>query len=263
MRTVFVVTRAIPLAPLSDGFTAALRALGCNILNLPLIEYMLCKENASAIASVFQNDTGANSWCVFPSPNSVAACKALLENNGLGSAEFRNINFAVQGTGTAVALKSLFNRDPDLVPETFNAEGMLDALLGRLKPGDKITILGADEGRTVVADGLSGAGFLAEKIPTHVTLPRTPESEENRTFRELSRESLVWIFMSPSAVQAAKGFNSKNGTEYTSECLSLSIGPATTSECKKQGFLMVKEARSYSESGLLDLVKETLLELPE
>jgi uroporphyrinogen III methyltransferase/synthase len=59
---------------------------------------------------------------------------------------------------------------PALVPERFQAEGLLDALRPRLQPGEPVWHPRAEEAREVLDDGLRAAGALLTVTPCYRTV---------------------------------------------------------------------------------------------
>jgi len=91
-------------------------------------------------------------WLVFTSANGVQALLRRLRQTGRDLRHLGGVQLAVIGPATAAALRD-YHLEPDLMPETYNSEGLAAALRPRVA-GQRVLLARADRGRDV----LRGAG---------------------------------------------------------------------------------------------------------
>jgi uroporphyrinogen III methyltransferase/synthase len=109
------------------------------------------------------------------------------------------MRIAVVGAGTAEALAGHGLR-PALVPERFQAEGLLAALVPLLKPGEAVWHPRAEEARPVMEEGLSAAGAALAITPAYRAI--APPEGLGPVPEALRREAIGWIcFTSASTVR--------------------------------------------------------------
>jgi uroporphyrinogen III methyltransferase/synthase len=153
-----VVTRAREQA---SGLVERLAALGADVVELPAI--------AVVDSEPVDVDPAAYDWVVFTSVNAVdRVVPRLRDARAFGAARI-----AVVGTATAEAL-ARYTLVPDLVPERFVAESLVDAFPDG--PG-RVLVPQAADARPVLADGLRAKGWDVEVVAAYRTERVWPSDE--------------------------------------------------------------------------------------
>lgn len=141
-RTVLVVgTRSF-----TDRMTEALAEDNLKVTAFPCIDIIPQAEEIPEDLSDF-------GWLVFTSANGVSIFLKELARRRTDLRQLMHMKIACIGPGTARALEQT-HLYADLIPETFTSEGLAEALARAVKPGEKVLILRAAEGNTVLTKRL-------------------------------------------------------------------------------------------------------------
>ncbi|RME77163.1 MAG: uroporphyrinogen-III C-methyltransferase [Chloroflexi bacterium] len=228
-------------------FMAALRSLGAEPVAFPTIEIRPVEDTApldEAIRHISRYD-----WLVLTSANGVDAFWSRLAALGLDSRHLAAVQIAAIGPATAAAL-SRRSIVPDLVPEVYTAEGVLeafDALLGDLT-GRRFLLARADIARKTLTEGLLARGAAVDEFPAYRTVPvsggQTPPPAD------------IITFTSSSTVQ---GYVNCLGGRSPQEALRgaqvVCIGPITAATAKKLGLPVHAVAGEYTIEGILQTLQ--------
>ena len=186
-------------------------------------------------------------WLVFTSPNGVKIFLKNLFDGGRDSRALGGVKIAVIGPGTAEALKS-YGLKPDLTPDEYVAESLLEALKEKGVKGKKIILPRALDGRDVLPQGLTEAGAKVADLAVYKTvnpvwaepLPGTPD---------------LVTFTSSST---ASGLAALVPQEERKNYRAASIGPITTKTAKELGFPVIVEAEKSTVEHLVLAVARCL-----
>jgi uroporphyrinogen-III synthase len=247
-----VVTR--PVGPYAGGRKLASRLAesGCEVFELPLLRCVpvpLSEQDLQRLTDSF--DKREDTWLAFLSPTAVWVWRELVGANALLEQLTAEVCVAVQGSGTAEALRECFDRKPDFIPSIFIAEEFAKELSARLKTGQQVLVLQSADGRDVFAPTLASLGFKASSIITY-SLHAMPLAQETLSaYRNFVNDQTAVLFMSPSAVRAAaKALGGALGTDKV-----VSVGPITSQALKTAGFPVWREAQEHSEAGVVDVLQ--------
>jgi len=186
-------------------------------------------------------------WLVLTSVNGVSAFWDRLAHAGLDSRSLAGIKIAAIGPATAQALVQR-SVTPDLVPQVYTAEGVLEAF-DRLGPvaGQRFLLARADIARKTLAEGLVERGAQVDEFAAYRTVP--VESGV------LPAADIV-TFTSSSTVQ---GYVNCLGTRSAKQALQDSrvvcIGPITAGTAQDLGVPVAAVAEEYTIEGLLAALK--------
>jgi uroporphyrinogen III methyltransferase/synthase len=233
-----VVTRSRVQA----GRLAALLAeAGARVELLPLLEVVPPAEpNALQRAA---RELSAQ-WVVFTSANAVAAF-AGERTDPLPA----GVAVAAVGGATAEAARRA-GLDPDLVATDARAEGLLEALQERLRPGDRVLLPQASDARPVLGDALESRGVVVDRVVAYAK--RRPADSEARAQRLFAGTPLGWItFTSPSTVRGLSELLGADLERRRSELRAASIGPTTSAELRRSEIEPAAEAAVASAAGLV------------
>jgi uroporphyrinogen-III synthase len=243
-----VVTR--PVGAFSGGrtLTVSLEERGYQVFELPLLRSVSLPLSEEGHGKVIAESAAVKDlWLVFLSPTAVWVWKKLVgDDAALLNATSRAL-IAVQGSGTANAVRECFARKVDFVPTVFVAEEFAREFAQRVPKMVRVVVLQSADGRDVFAPTLASLGFSALSINTYQLQPEPVAAETLDKYREFVSDETVIIFMSPSAVRAAAGVLGPSlGTDKV-----LSVGPITSQALRVAGFPVWREAQEHSEAGVV------------
>ena len=177
-------------------------------------------------------------WLIFTSVNGVAPFMARLAQKGKDVRALAGLTICCIGPRTAEALTP-YGLRADVIPEQFQAEGVLDALADRPMEGARVMIPRALVAREILPDQLRARGAEVDVVPAYrtirptVAVDRLKEQLRGGVIDVLSFTSsstvrnFVELFASPQELQEAVG-----GT--TVAC----IGPITAGTAREAGFVV-------------------------
>ncbi len=231
----FLVTRPhARAAALCEG----LRALGGEAVELPVTEQRLLPD-AELLELWYSR------WLVFTSPSGVDLFFELLKRRRVDVRRLVGIDIAALGQGTAkrLAVHGVFAR---LVPETYDAAALGDALAANLRPGERVFIARARGGNPALVERISRSPgveitdrAIYETVPVAVSLNLSALLDE-RTYP---------VFTSASGVRA---FAAAAGTKALSGVPALCIGAQTAAQAREFG-IEPRVAREASDEALIEL----------
>jgi uroporphyrinogen III methyltransferase/synthase len=245
----------------SADFIAALRTLGAEPIAFPTIEIVPIEDTGpldEAIQRLLVSPPPrliASSphpyyhWLVLTSANGVAAFWERLAAAGLDARALAGIQIAAIGPVTAAALRER-SILPDLVPQVYTAEGILEAIdqLGSVA-GQRFLLARADIARRALAKGLVERGAQVDEIASYRTVPVAGGSPPPAAD--------IVTFTSSSTVQ---GYVNCLGGRAPAEVLQQSrvvcIGPITAATAQALGVPVSAVAEAYTMEGLLEALKE-------
>jgi len=247
-----LVTRPIHQAA---NFMADLRALGAEPIPFPTIEIKPVENNDlldEAIRKLSAARHGENArfydWLVLTSANGVTAFWNRLDALGLDSRCLASVKIVAIGPATAAELhrRSIV---PDLIPDIYTAEGVLDAFdkLGDV-PGQRFLLARADIARKTLAEGLVARGALVDEIPAYRTVPiedgpPPPPAD-------------IVTFTSSSTVQGyVNCLRGQSPAETLKNSQVVCIGPITAASAEELRVPITAVAKNYTIGGILDTLK--------
>ena len=234
-----VVTRAGAAAAKLAG---RLRSLGAIVAELPAIRTVPTGHELPALA-------GVDLVCV-ASPAAADALAAGLAAKGEDLRALHGAAVAAVGPGTAEALLRYGIR-ADLVPERAVSEGLLEAIdAAGIKP-ERVVIVQALGGRTLLADALTERGAHVYVAALHQTEPEPLSGEE---LDELRAADAV-LFASGSAAEAVAEALRRQGSdpaEVLGGLRTVAIGPTTAAALAGLGVSADAVADPHTPDGLVD-----------
>ncbi len=237
-----VVTRAREQA---SALRSRLEALGAAVIELPTI--------AIEPVDVALPPLDRYAWLVFTSMNGVRAFfDDGLAPRGLDTRALGGLRVAAIGPGTSSALDARGVR-PDLVPERFVAESLLEAFPAPESPGERVLLARAETARDVLPDGLAERGYLVDVLPVYRTVRAEPDPTELALVRDGAVDA--WTFTSSSTV---RNFVETVGTLPAPLPPVVSIGPVTSATAHELGLTVTAEASVHTIDGLVATLVETL-----
>ncbi|MCJ7436404.1 MAG: uroporphyrinogen-III C-methyltransferase [Acidimicrobiia bacterium] len=237
-----VVTRAREQA---SELRLQLEALGAEVLELPAIRVEPVDFELPAL--------GRYAWLVFTSANGVRAFfERGLDAAGLDARALGGLRLAAIGPGTAAALEARGLR-PDLIPDRFVAESLLEGFPAPGAPGEPVLLARAEQARDVLPEGLGERGYLVDVLAVYRTVPAEPDPSVVEQIRAGKVDALT--FTSSSTVT---NFVDAIGELTGPQPLVISIGPVTSATASERGLRVDAEADPHTIEGLVRAVAEAL-----
>jgi len=196
---VILVTRP---ADRNASLKRKLESLGARVDARPTIDLDLPRDAGPARQALRR--LGDYSWVVFTSPGGVRYFEAL-GRRVLARAPRPSHNVAAIGPSTARALREC-GVEPTIVAKDSSAEGMVEALAGRVRPGERVLLVRPEEAREVLPQARSRAGAVVDAVPFYRNVAARNVVE---IAGEVRREAYdVVVFTSPStALRLLEGAN--------------------------------------------------------
>lgn len=186
-------------------------------------------------------------WIVFTSANGVRAFFEKLQARREDARTFGNAKIAAIGIKTSQALlgRSVY---ADLVPQSYVAEDLADALIAAGEPGEKILVYRAEEARDVLPERLREAGREVDVVAAYKT-----EFAEDPQFGEKVASCDILTFTSASTV---RGFvHNLHGPAAAAHAsrgkIVACIGPITANEARNSGLDVAVTADEFTANGLV------------
>ena len=143
----------------------------------------------------------------------------------------------------------------DVVPTDFTAEGVLAALYGKLKSGDKVLLPRAAEARNVLPEELSQQGIDVTVVPAYKT--EAGDADKYLVTKMLSDGELDMVtFTSSSTVKNIVKLLGDQAVDLLKNAKIAAIGPITAETCRQQGLQVDVQAEEYTIAGLIKAIKE-------
>ncbi|MGB8990813.1 MAG: uroporphyrinogen-III C-methyltransferase [Desulfobaccales bacterium] len=222
-----VVTRSREQA---SRLVELLRAAGAHCLEVPTIEIAPPADYAPLDAAL--QHLARYDWVIFTSANGVNAFMDRLFHMGLDVRALGRARLAVIGPATADALKP-YGLIADVVPDTFQAEGLLEVLSPRLMGGTRILLARAEQARDVLPDGLTRMEAKLDVVPVYRARPPQVVPPEAAAVLESGRVDIL-TFTSSSTVHNFAGLVGKERFQkLAARAVVASIGPITTATLKE------------------------------
>jgi uroporphyrinogen III methyltransferase/synthase len=227
-----VVTRAREQA---SELRAKLETLGAEVVELPAIAIEPVAFTLPVLADY--------RWIVFTSANGVDAFfDRGLAPAGLDARALGGVKLAAIGPGTADALTRR-GLHPDVVPERFIAESLLDAFP---EGSGRVLLARAEVARDVLPEGLTEKGYAVDVLPVYRTV-RAPVDEETLA-RVRAGQVDALTFTSSSTVT---NFCDVVG-DVPEGPVVVSIGPVTSQTARERGLTVDVEADPHTIDGLVE-----------
>ena len=247
-----VVTRSQGQA---SELSRKLELSGAEVIGLPLINIER-NIDAETMKDVF-DEIASYDWLVFSSPNGV---RYFFEGFFETFEDIRSLGFiriAAVGASTAKEIKKYFV-SVDLIPDEANAESLADKLIATDSlDSAKVLVVAGNLGRDVLIDKIEEARAIVDRFEVYKTTPTDLSDHPGaKLFRENGADAIIFTSSSGvrSFVDQAKDLQLEKGATSPK---SVSIGPITSAEMKKQGMPVQIQAGEASLDGIVEaLIKE-------
>ena len=246
-----LVTRARAQA---SRLTEKLEALGAGVTELPAIRIQDPADGFHALDGAIQK-LGSYDWLVFTSVNGVERFFARLFAAGRDARSLSQ-QIAAIGKATAARLKD-FGIVADVVPEEYRAEGVTDALRGKVQDGEHVLLPRAAEAREILPEALREMGASVDVVPAYETVAE--EADGRSLAKRLADGGIDFVtFASSSTVRNLVKI--LGSTEPLKQASIACIGPVTAKTCEDMGIQPDIVAKEYTIDGLAAAICENVKE---
>ena len=226
-----VVTRAREQA---SDFLACLSELGAECVEFPTIEVIppsSWKELDRAIGNL-----ESYQWIVFTSVNGVKYFFERLEDSGQDVRNLKGIRIAAIGPKTADAIHGKGVK-PDLVPEEYRAEAVVEALRKHRVAGSRILLPRAAEAREVLPRELEKMGATVEVVEAYRTVKPEGDRDEIRAMLGKGDIHMVTFTSSSTVNNFMEMFEGESDQllKWMEKVTVACIGPVTAKTAEERG----------------------------
>lgn len=229
-----------------------LEALGAEAWEYPTIQIkepdqLAALDEAVATAGDYQ-------WIIFTSVNGVKAFFQRLKAQKLDIRSLKDAKICAIGPKTAEALEER-GLLVDVMPEVFRAEAVIEALQGRIQPGDRVLLPRADLARQVLVDSLQQLGAQVHEVVAYQTVMADAADTALLLEKLRAGEIHVLTFTSSSTVTnflRLLGEHRELLEGITVAC----IGPITAETARKNGLTVDICAEQYTIDGLVAAIQK-------
>jgi uroporphyrinogen III methyltransferase/synthase len=245
-----LVTRARSQA---SKLTARLEQLGAKVIETPAIRIEDPADDYAALDAAIGNLSDYQ-WLIFTSVNGVEHFFARLFAAGKDARAMGYAKVAAIGSATAEKLKA-YGILADVVPQEFRAEGVLEALQGKLPPHAKILLPRAQEAREILPEKLREQGAVVDVVPAYQTVAAAVDGEALKAQLASGEIDLV-TFTSSSTVTNL--IQIVGAAAALAGVKTAAIGPVTADTAKSNGIEPDIVAKEYTIDGLVEAIKENM-----
>jgi uroporphyrinogen III methyltransferase/synthase len=247
-----VVTRTRQQA---SDLSQRLAERGANVIEAPTIELSVPSDWSTVDNSL--RSISSFDWAIFTSQNGVEFMRRRFIELGLDGRAFGRTRIAAIGDATARAIREQLFLSVDLVPKSFVAEALADALLEQDQVrGRKFLLLRADIARPILREQLVEHG-AAEVRDVAIYETKTAASLPQELLDALSAGEVNWITFTSSST--ARNFLALLGPDHTQKLAAVklaSIGPVTTATLTEAGLTPAVQATAFNIDGLVRAIAE-------
>ena len=221
---------------------------GAKSIELPSIEIRAVEGDEKVALHAALSRAGSYDWVVFTSANGVRCALEALTDLGLDSSQFADTKIAAIGATTSTALSEA-DLLPSIVPNEFQAEGLLEAMSAHVTAATSVLVLRAREARSVLPKGLRELGAKVDDVPTYFSQP--PADLVDQLRQVFTQPVDVMTFASSKTVRhlaTAAGDQIESLRKIPVAC----IGPVTRRTAREYGFDVVVQPETFDIPALVE-----------
>ncbi len=174
-------------------------------------------------------------WLVFTSVNGVKAFMQRLWHHGRDARALAGLRVCCIGPRTAEEVRA-FGINADLVPKTYQAEGLIETLKKAGVSGQRVLLARAAEAREILPNELERLGAVVQIVKVYKTVVPPIEREH---IQQMFRDQLIDVVMFASSSTARNFFQLFDGAPDLKKNLNgtiiASIGPITAKTIRDMG----------------------------
>ncbi|ORU01031.1 Uroporphyrinogen-III methyltransferase / Uroporphyrinogen-III synthase [Anaerovibrio sp. JC8] len=236
----------------ASKLTAKLEDLGAECIEAPAIEIKAPSDGYKALDGAIAELNKYN-WLIFTSANGVEHFWQRLQQAGKDARALAQAKLCAIGSATAEALQTR-GLMADVVPDRYQAEGIIEALKGEIKEGTKVLIPRAAEAREILPDTLRKAGAEVDVVTAYETVMGEVAAEDIKQALTDGQIDAITFTSSSTVINFLKLIG--NDTSLLKQAKLAAIGPITADTMKKHGLAVSVEAEEYTIDGLVEALKE-------
>ena len=221
-----------------------LETLGFRVLQQPVIDILPPESWQETDNAIQKLRHGEFDWLIFSSSNGIHSFFDRLGNS------LPDVQIAVVGSNTDSTLHQRIGRHADVVPETFTAEGVAEALLTEARQGKRFLHCRASRGRGVLKRSLTEVGGSVTEIAVYRSIDRIHVDPQIMEFMQRGNIDFVAVTSSAIAQSLVNMFG-----DLLRRTRLISIGPITTKTLCDLGFPPHREATEASLAGIANAIR--------
>lgn len=245
-----LVTRARAQA---SKLTTALEDLGADVREVPAIALADPSDDYKAVDAAIGKLCDYH-WLIFTSANGVERFFRRLENAGKDTRALGYAQVAAIGSATAEKLQHYGIR-ADVVPTVYRAEGILDALKGKLPPHANILIPRAEKAREILPEKLREQGYTVDVAPVYQTVTADADGAALAKELEAGGYDIVTFTSSSTVTNLVKILGTAAPLQHAKTAC---IGPVTAETARKNGIEPDIVAETYTIDGLVSAIQANI-----
>jgi uroporphyrinogen III methyltransferase/synthase len=247
---VVLVTRA---ADQAAALAEPLAALGARVVLTPAIRFEEPSDWGPADAAL--RSAAAYAWAIFTSANGVEAVDRRLRTLGLSWEGFRAARIVAIGPATAGALTGR-GLAVAVVPDPYQAEGVVAALGGEPLEGRRILLARAERAREILPEALRARGARVDVAAVYRTAgcPPAPEAVEVLARPEAAGR-VVAAFTSSSTVEHFLDGLPEEARRGLARAVVAAIGPITAQTLAARGLPPAIQPADFTIPALVEAIR--------
>jgi uroporphyrinogen III methyltransferase / synthase len=247
-----VVTRSRDQA---SQFLAGLTELGAECIEFPTIK-IVPPSSRDGMDKAIQRLEGYN-WLIFTSVNGVEYFFKRLFDSGKDIRSLWNIKVAAIGPKTAEAVRHRGIR-PDLVPDEYRAEAVVEAFKNYDLKGSSILLPRAFEAREILPDELRQMGAQVDVVEAYRTVMPETGAEKLAAMLEKGEIDMATFTSSSTVLNFLSMFKDKREDllQWMKGVTVACIGPITAKTAEDNGLKVAVSAKEYTIEALTAAIVE-------
>ncbi len=245
-----VVTRAREQA---SDFLKGLTGLGADCIEFPTIEVVPPSSWDGLDRAIRSLDS--YQWVLFTSVNGVRYFFKRMEINGKDSRDLKGVKVGAIGPRTAEAIQERGIR-PDLVPNEYRAEALIEAFKQEGAGDLKILLPRAAEAREILPGELKGMGARVDVVEAYRTVMPEAGAENVRTMLEKGEIDMVTFTSSSTVRNFMAMFKGKDDQvrRWMERVAVACIGPVTARTAEEKGLRVALAPKEYTIDSLISAI---------
>jgi uroporphyrinogen III methyltransferase/synthase len=231
----------------AEEFSQLLRQLGAKVIHFPTIKIIPVAAGQELDRAIGNVET--YQWLIFTSANGARLFLKRFSELERDIRDLKGVRICTIGPATAAVIEERGIK-VDLVPESFVAEGVVEAFQNQGISGQHILLPRAEVARDIIPEGLTRLGAQVEVVDVYRTVS---SGVEGAGLKELINKGEVDVitFTSPSIL---KNFMAIMGEDFRlpAGIKIACIGPVTAAAVKKAGLKVDIMPESYTIPGLVE-----------
>lgn len=236
----------------AGGMVRRFEQLGAVVYHLPAVEIRDPADFAPLDRALGTLATDWD-WVVFSSANGVYAFLRRIEALGGDLRRLGSVKLAAIGPKTAEALAE-YHLSPDVVPTTFNSEGLSAALAPRVAR-KRVLLVRANRGRDLLREELSRGAAVVEQVVAYDQVDAQPP--DTAILDHLRRGEIRFVALSSSKIaENLLGLFDETirGRVDRGEVQLVAISPETGRAIRAKGYPVAAEAAEFTSDGMIDAI---------